>query len=127
MVTKIFTSLVMVSCLSFLYADEPSSGTDAWPFTCNEKQLQQYKLDRYLIIDGTNESPGFAIDTKTIKIDTKAKLITVWMDSILSPTGSSHTGSALQKEANFPEIGVVKLLMVFDYKNLRNKRLVHIG
>jgi cytochrome c len=99
----------------------PAAEANAWPYACSEEDLTWLKDGRHFKISSSSSFPGIGIDTKTIKIDKKNKLITVWTSWVSSD--AEKQGRINEYGNKYNEYGYDKSLMIIDYRNMRSKNI----
>lgn len=93
-----------------------------WPFICEPNNLSWLSNNRYYYIPtgGYNDAPAVYIDTKSIQIDKKKKIIKVWTIWLISPIGHQNINETIIGNS-YRNIGYYQSLFTIDYKS--RKRL----
>ena len=98
-----------------------SMADDKWPYVCEQSELQQFNNDRYM---NTANSAGadYYIDLKSVDIDKKRKLISVWHVRINTPSGREKQISIMSQYGmnNYSQYGYSLEKVLYDYSG--NKR-----
>lgn len=107
----------MKKILFILFTTGISLIADDWPFVCERQELPFLWDKRYFGVGANTKFPFVGVDTNSINIDRKNKIIKVWTIWLASQTGRQDQTDKYHDYSNF---GYKQNMYVIDYEKMRS-------
>lgn len=100
-------------------AAAPAEEEASWLYVCEQDDLKGFADNRYFTVASNDKYPLILADARTIKIDRKKKIITVWTVTLAAEDGKQDLMQAMSQYGDYSDFGYMKELSVIDYRNMR--------
>lgn len=92
-----------------------------WPYVCEQPSIKQFADKRYFGVAVTDYFPLILVDTQTLTIDKKNKIIKVWTIWVSSYQGRQKAIDNFGDYGDCSDYGYHQQLIFINYQQMRHK------